>query len=89
MAYECIVIGAGIQGSLTAYHLAKNNKKTLLLEQVGYICRKRYKHTVSVAAELSLLQSYLHYKICYYAVGVSLIELGALHLCSSLIESVC
>ncbi|KAI5626747.1 peroxisomal sarcosine oxidase, partial [Silurus asotus] len=31
--YECIVIGAGIQGSFTAYHLAKNNKKTLLLEQ--------------------------------------------------------
>ncbi|TSN39328.1 Peroxisomal sarcosine oxidase [Bagarius yarrelli] len=33
MGYECIVIGAGIQGSFTAYHLAKNNKKTLLLEQ--------------------------------------------------------
>ncbi|KAK2831363.1 hypothetical protein Q7C36_016449 [Tachysurus vachellii] len=33
MVYECIVIGAGIQGSFTAYHLAKNNKKTLLLEQ--------------------------------------------------------
>ncbi|KAI4886517.1 hypothetical protein NFI96_024885 [Prochilodus magdalenae] len=31
--YDCIVIGAGIQGSFTAYHLAKNKKKTLLLEQ--------------------------------------------------------
>ncbi|XP_070983386.1 peroxisomal sarcosine oxidase [Oncorhynchus clarkii lewisi] len=31
--YDCIVIGAGVQGSFTAYNLAKNNKKTLLLEQ--------------------------------------------------------
>ncbi|KAM4795229.1 peroxisomal sarcosine oxidase [Rhinophrynus dorsalis] len=31
--YDCIVIGAGIQGSFTAYNLAKNKKKTLLLEQ--------------------------------------------------------
>ncbi|XP_018418927.1 PREDICTED: peroxisomal sarcosine oxidase [Nanorana parkeri] len=31
--YDCIVIGAGIQGSFTAYHLAKNKKRTLLLEQ--------------------------------------------------------
>ncbi|XP_053177286.1 peroxisomal sarcosine oxidase [Scomber japonicus] len=31
--YDCIVIGAGVQGSFTAYQLAKNNKKTLLLEQ--------------------------------------------------------
>ncbi|KAI1903663.1 hypothetical protein AGOR_G00029520 [Albula goreensis] len=31
--FDCIVIGAGIQGSFTAYHLAKNKKKTLLLEQ--------------------------------------------------------
>ncbi|XP_066552007.1 peroxisomal sarcosine oxidase [Amia ocellicauda] len=31
--YDCIVVGAGIQGSFTAYHLAKNNEKTLLLEQ--------------------------------------------------------
>lgn len=39
--YDCIVIGAGIQGSCTAYQLAKNKQKTLLLEQVGYsmICR--------------------------------------------------
>ncbi|XP_030600758.1 peroxisomal sarcosine oxidase [Archocentrus centrarchus] len=31
--FDCIVIGAGIQGSFTAYQLAKKNKKTLLLEQ--------------------------------------------------------
>ncbi|XP_078101958.1 peroxisomal sarcosine oxidase isoform X2 [Sander vitreus] len=31
--YECIVIGAGVQGSFTAYQLAQRNKKTLLLEQ--------------------------------------------------------
>ncbi|XP_036392826.1 peroxisomal sarcosine oxidase isoform X1 [Megalops cyprinoides] len=31
--FDCIVIGAGIQGSFTAYHLAKSSRKTLLLEQ--------------------------------------------------------
>lgn len=32
--YDCIVIGAGVQGSFTAYELAKRGKKTVLLEQV-------------------------------------------------------
>ncbi|NXP25224.1 SOX oxidase, partial [Scytalopus superciliaris] len=31
--YDAIVIGAGIQGSFTAYHLAQRRKDTLLLEQ--------------------------------------------------------
>ncbi|XP_030041692.1 peroxisomal sarcosine oxidase [Microcaecilia unicolor] len=31
--YDCIVIGAGIQGSFTAYHLSKHKRRTLLLEQ--------------------------------------------------------
>lgn len=31
--YDCIVIGAGVQGSFTGYQLAKRNQKTLLLEQ--------------------------------------------------------
>ncbi|XP_058853850.1 peroxisomal sarcosine oxidase isoform X4 [Acipenser ruthenus] len=31
--FDCIVLGAGIQGSYTAYHLAKNKKRTLLVEQ--------------------------------------------------------
>ena len=36
---DAIVIGAGIQGCFTAYHLAKHSKKVLLLEQVpGPLC---------------------------------------------------
>ncbi|XP_037018736.2 peroxisomal sarcosine oxidase isoform X2 [Artibeus jamaicensis] len=31
--WDAIVIGAGIQGCFTAYHLAKNGKRVLLLEQ--------------------------------------------------------
>ncbi|CAN9511208.1 unnamed protein product [Ophioblennius macclurei] len=31
--FDCIVIGAGVQGSFTAYQLAKKNQRTLLLEQ--------------------------------------------------------
>lgn len=31
--YDVIVVGAGIEGSATAYHLAKQGQKTLLLEQ--------------------------------------------------------
>ncbi|XP_033748628.1 peroxisomal sarcosine oxidase-like [Pecten maximus] len=31
--YDCIVVGAGIEGSSTAYNLAKNGQNTLLLEQ--------------------------------------------------------
>ncbi|XP_043335508.1 peroxisomal sarcosine oxidase isoform X1 [Cervus canadensis] len=31
--YDAVVIGAGIQGCFTAYHLAKHSKKVLLLEQ--------------------------------------------------------
>ncbi|XP_008564580.1 PREDICTED: peroxisomal sarcosine oxidase [Galeopterus variegatus] len=31
--WDAIVIGAGIQGCFTAYHLAKNRKRVLLLEQ--------------------------------------------------------
>lgn len=31
--YDAVVIGAGIQGCFTAYHLAKHSKKILLLEQ--------------------------------------------------------
>ncbi|XP_013889206.1 peroxisomal sarcosine oxidase, partial [Austrofundulus limnaeus] len=31
--FDCVVIGAGVQGSFTAYQLAQQNRKTLLLEQ--------------------------------------------------------
>ena len=32
--WDCIVLGAGIVGSWTAYHLAAAGKNTLLLDQV-------------------------------------------------------
>ena len=33
--FDCIVVGAGIEGLATAYRLAKKGCRTLLLEQVG------------------------------------------------------
>ena len=33
-AWDCIVVGAGIVGSWTAYHLAAAGKYTLMLDQV-------------------------------------------------------
>ena len=53
--FDVIVVGAGIEGSATAYSLAKGNIKTLLLEQVRQPCMTRHlnrkktgpkKHTV-------------------------------------------
>jgi len=38
MLYDTIVVGAGIEGSAAAYHLAKRRRKTLLLEQVIFEC---------------------------------------------------
>lgn len=35
--YDVIVVGAGIEGSSTAYQLAKQGKRTLLLEQVNLV----------------------------------------------------
>lgn len=32
--YDCVVVGAGVQGSFTAYELAKGGRRTVLLEQV-------------------------------------------------------
>ena len=36
VAYDVVVVGGGVEGSATAYHLAKDGRRTLLLEQVGY-----------------------------------------------------
>ncbi len=35
--WDCVVVGAGVVGSFTAYHLAKHGLKILLLEQVTYL----------------------------------------------------
>lgn len=34
--FDVIVIGGGVEGSATAYYLAKNNYSVLLLEQVWF-----------------------------------------------------
>lgn len=41
--YDAIVVGAGIEGSATAYQLAKSGKRTLLLEQVNLMMCSVYK----------------------------------------------
>ncbi|XP_070571571.1 peroxisomal sarcosine oxidase-like [Ptychodera flava] len=33
--WDAVVVGAGVEGSATAYHLAKNKQRTLMLEQFG------------------------------------------------------
>jgi len=37
MDFEYIVVGAGINGAWTGYHLAKLNKKVLVIEQVSVV----------------------------------------------------
>ncbi len=37
MQYDTIVIGAGVMGTATAYHLAKRGQKVLLLEQFSFL----------------------------------------------------
>ena len=41
--WDCIVVGAGVVGSCTAYHLTKSGHRTLVLEQVRYV--QYYKST--------------------------------------------
>ncbi|XP_045171940.2 peroxisomal sarcosine oxidase-like [Mercenaria mercenaria] len=49
--YDVIVVGAGIEGSSTAYSLAKNGKRTLLLEQYALPHSNGSSHGKSRAAE--------------------------------------
>lgn len=43
MMWDTIVVGAGIEGSAAAYHLARRGRKTLLLEQVGLLVSFQYR----------------------------------------------
>ena len=37
--YDAIVVGAGIEGSATAYEIASRGRQVLLVEQVGKLLR--------------------------------------------------
>ena len=51
--YDVIVVGAGIEGSATAYHLAKKGQCTLLIEQV--IISLSLSLSLTLSLSLSLL----------------------------------
>ncbi len=60
--FDYIVVGAGINGTWTAFHLAKKGYSTLLLEQVRSQWRKRVpcklrKPTISTELEWHHAQS--------------------------------
>ncbi len=42
--FDTIVIGAGVMGSATAYHLARRNRRVLLLEQFGFLHSRGSSH---------------------------------------------
>lgn len=59
--YDVIVVGAGIEGSSTAYQLARQGKKTLLLEQVRRTATVRSEIDQSLrVSETSSMYEYLH-----------------------------
>ena len=53
LIYDTIVIGAGINGAWTAYHLAKRGERTLLLEQVPIPVQIVFSHPVVLLSFIS------------------------------------
>ncbi len=56
MDYDVIVVGAGVEGSSTAYHLASHSKRTLLLEQVSLVPRPNWEYIIISALWLLVRQ---------------------------------
>lgn len=72
--YDCIVIGAGVQGSFTAYQLTKRNKKTLLLEQVCHTRNLAPWVFIQRCAETAEgTRQFRHLRLCAYVTFGSLL----------------
>ena len=72
--YDFVVIGAGINGSWTALHLAKRNTNVLLLEQVrNHRIITIFFHTTYVKkarAKISCNSSYISCKYNYLSTNI-------------------
>ncbi|KAH7573958.1 hypothetical protein ACOSP7_007916 [Xanthoceras sorbifolium] len=58
--FDVIVVGAGIMGSSTAYHLAKRGQKTLLLEQFDFLHHLGSSHGESRTIRATYPEDYYH-----------------------------
>ena len=63
--YDCVVIGAGVEGSSTAYRSAKLGYKTLLLEQVRSNQSELVSYQSIVLPHYKVKTQYLHFKFHY------------------------
>jgi sarcosine oxidase/L-pipecolate oxidase len=56
--YDVVVVGAGIMGSCTAYHIAKRGKSVLLLEQFDFLHRRGSSHGESRTIRITYPKDY-------------------------------
>ncbi len=56
--YDVVVVGAGIMGSCTAYHIAKRGKSVLLLEQFDFLHRRGSSHGESRTIRVTYPEDY-------------------------------
>ena len=58
--YDVIVVGAGVMGSSTAYHLAKTGNKVLILEQFDFLHHRGSSHGESRTIRATYPEDYYH-----------------------------